>query len=167
MNERKQWVTLIASTYLAIVASACPASSEQEFSKDGESFKYVWRQYLDAQIVKMSQGREIKILALRSGLLQQKVSDKFLDLRKVVGLWQTSLDEDGHVGKNELVMDLATHVLEKYKLYLIPPATMNARMMSACGDSFGQSHIFTAIPVRNDNSDFQNRLFYLRERKNN
>jgi len=165
MNEQRRWAILMVSAGLAVAGRTCLASSEHEFSKDGHAYKYVWRQYLDAQIVRTSPGQETKVLALRSGLLQQKVSDRFLDLRKVVGLWQTSLDQNGRIGKNEMILDLATHVLEEYKLYLIPPATMNARMMSACGDSLGQMHVFVALPVWNDKSDFQNRLFYLREKK--
>jgi len=152
----------MVSACLALAGRACLASWEQEFSRDGKQYKYVWRQYLDAQIVRTSP--EPKVLALRSGLLQQKASDRFLDLRRVVGLWQTALDQNGRVSKNELVMDVTTQLLEKHKLTLIPPATVTARMMGACGDPFGQIHAFIATPVTNDDGDFQNRLFYLRQK---
>jgi hypothetical protein len=167
MNMRSRWAILIVGASLAATGHTSWAGSEHEFSKDGHSYKYVWRQYLDAQIVRPRPGREVRVLALRSGLLQQKASNQFLDLRKVVGLWQATLDPEGRIAQNEMVLDLTTRLLEQHKLVLVPPATLNARMMSACPDALGQIHVFVALPVWNDKSDFQNRLFYLREKQNN
>lgn len=167
MNMRSRGAILIVGASLAATGHTSWAGSEHEFSKDGHSYKYVWRQYLDAQIVRPRPGREVRVLALRSGLLQQKASNQFLDLRKVVGLWQATLDPEGRIAQNEMVLDLTTRLLEQHKLVLVPPATLNARMMSACPDALGQIHVFVALPVWNDKSDFQNRLFYLREKQNN
>jgi hypothetical protein len=144
------------------------ATVETEFSKDGHMFKYVWSQFLDAQVVRVASGRGAQIYALRSGVLKQKAGSEFLELRRVIGLWHASLDPRGTVGKAELVSDVTTHVLETYNLYVIRPATLNARMLSASTDSAGQGHLFLTIDVLdlNHDSQFQNRLFYLRGKEN-
>jgi hypothetical protein len=159
-SGRAVWAALIAGVCMAGVAAA-----QGEFTKDGKSFKYVWGPFLDAEATIADKSQDVQIIALRKGLLQQKAGDKFLDLRKVVGLWQASVDRNGKLGKTEMVMDVTSHVLEKYNVDMVPPATLNAKMMSACGDPSGQTHVFMTITVLNAEGKAQNRFFYLRKNK--
>lgn len=164
-GSRELWSVLVTIAWLAAVSAIGRSAVEAEFTKDGKSFKYVWGQFLDAQVIRTEDGRGAQVYALRSGVLKQKGFSEFLELRRVIGLWRASLDSTGKVGKTELVQDVTTHVLETYNLIVVPQLTSNTRMMSACTDPAGQVHVFLAISaVPMASNGYQNRLFYLRKK---
>jgi hypothetical protein len=165
MTGRKEfWSVLMTIVWLVALPAIGLSAMETAFTKGGQSFKYVWGQFLDAQVVQVVGGQGAQIYALRSGVLRQKAGSEFVELRRIIGLWQAPLDPTGMVGKAELVQDVSTHVFETYNLDVVRPATWNAKMLSACADSAGQVHLFLTVSVISPEGRLQNRLLYLRRK---
>jgi hypothetical protein len=119
--SKELWSVLVTIAWLAALPAIGRSAVETEFTKDGKSFKYVWGQFLDAQVVRTEDGRGAQVYALRSGILKQKAGSEFAELRRIIGLWHASLDSKGTVGKTELVLDVTTHIFETYNLFVAWP----------------------------------------------
>ena len=136
-----------------------------EFSKAGKTFRYVWAEYLDAQLFLNPNDSLLQILSIRQGKLQQKMGSMFMDQWKVLGLWHAYQNEQKNWISNGVVADLLTPILEQQQ---VGPAFMSvdigAPRLAAASDSGGRLHaVITGsgqgnngliYAVRDDNSNW-------------
>ena|GEM_PF-3445114 len=128
-----------------------------EFKKSGETYRYVWQNFYDAEIVKRGEDNRLQILAVRSGILQQKVREEFHFLRKVQGLWHAYQDGQKKWVSNGSVLDITSDILERFKIHDVPYGTYTENLLTACSDQSGRLHAIVKLITTDD---FSRRYYY-------
>ena len=140
--RRIQWGILCLSLFALAVLNASGQYITPEFTKAGIVYRYIWKDFQDAQLVMKTDDQVLQILAIRSGELQQKTARGFATRWTVNGLWHAYQNADKSWTSNGVVTDLTAPVLERIQFGqpLLAVGTGEARL-AAASDRSGRLHV--------------------------